>query len=69
MSLVELGHDHTGVFGTAIDLVNTPELMVADNDYAVGLLIQKIAGSIYADNTLVFVIVCKNVSHEKKGKK
>ena len=56
LSLVELGHDHTGVFGTAIDLVNTPELMEADNDYAVGLLIQKIAGSIYANNTLVFVI-------------
>jgi DNA-binding beta-propeller fold protein YncE len=56
LSLVALGHDHTGTFGTAIDLVNTPELMVADNDYAVGLLIQKIAGSIYASNTLIFVI-------------
>jgi hypothetical protein len=56
LSLVEMGHDHTGVFGTAIDLVNTPELMEADNDYAVGLLMQKIAGSIYASNTLVFVI-------------
>jgi DNA-binding beta-propeller fold protein YncE len=56
LSLVEMGHDHTGSFGTAIDLVNTPELQEADNDYAVGLLIQKIAGSIYANNTLVFVI-------------
>jgi DNA-binding beta-propeller fold protein YncE len=55
-SFVEMGHDHTGTFGTAIDLVNTPELQEADNDYAVGLLIQKIAGSIYASNTLVFVI-------------
>ena len=56
LSLVEMGHDHTGTFGTAIDLVNTPELQEADNDYAVGLLIQTIAGSIYANNTLVFVI-------------
>ncbi len=56
LSFVEMGHDHTGTFGTAIDLVNTPELQEADNDYAVGLLIQKIAGSIYASNTLVFVI-------------
>jgi arylsulfatase A-like enzyme len=30
--------------------------MVADNDYAVGLLIQKIANSRYANNTLIFVI-------------
>jgi len=56
LTLVEMGHDHTGTFGTAIDLVNTPELQEADNDYAVGLLIQKIAGSIYANNTLVFII-------------
>jgi hypothetical protein len=49
-------HDHTGNFGTAIDLVNTPELMEADNDYAVGLLVQKISQSIYAANTLIFVV-------------
>ena len=30
--------------------------MQADNDYAVGLLVQKIANSIYAQNTLIFVI-------------
>jgi DNA-binding beta-propeller fold protein YncE len=56
LSLVRLMHDHTGNFGTAIDLVNTPETQEADNDYAVGLLVQKIAGSIYANNTLIFVI-------------
>ena len=56
LSLVRLMHDHTGDFGTAIDMVNTPELMQADNDYAVGLLIQKIANSIYAQNTLIFVL-------------
>ncbi len=57
LSLVRFMHDHTGSFSTAILGVNTPELQVADNDYAVGLLIQKIAKSpIYHDNTLVFVI-------------
>jgi len=56
LSLVRLMHDHTGNFGTAIDLVNTPETQQADNDYAVGLLVQKIANSIYANNTLIFVI-------------
>lgn len=29
---------------------------MADNDYAVGLLIQKISKSVYANNTLIFVI-------------
>jgi DNA-binding beta-propeller fold protein YncE len=56
LSLVRFMHDHTGNFGTAIDLVNTPETQEADNDYAVGLLVQKIASSIYANNTLIFVI-------------
>jgi DNA-binding beta-propeller fold protein YncE len=56
LSLVRFMHDHTGNFGTAIDGVNTPELQEADNDYAVGLLVQTIANSIYANNTLIFVI-------------
>ena len=56
LSLVRFMHDHTGNFGTAIDLVNTPETQQADNDYAVGLLVQKIANSIYKNNTLIFVI-------------
>jgi hypothetical protein len=49
-------HDHTGNFSTAIDGVNTPELDQADNDYAVGLLVQQIANSQYKNNTLIFVI-------------
>jgi len=56
LTLLRLMHDHTGSFATAIDLVNTPELMQADNDYAVGLVVQKIANSIYAENTLIFVV-------------
>jgi DNA-binding beta-propeller fold protein YncE len=53
---VRFMHDHTGDFSTAIDGVNTPETQIADNDYAVGLLIEKIAKSRYASDTLVFVI-------------
>jgi len=56
LSLVRLMHDHTGNFDTAIDDVTVPEFQQADNDYAVGLLIQKIAGSQYANNTLIFII-------------
>jgi len=56
LTLVRFMNDHTGNYDTAIDGVNVPESQVADNDYAVGLLVQKIAGSIYANNTLIFVI-------------
>ena len=56
LTLVRLMHDHTGNYAAAIDGVNTPDLQVADNDYAVGSLIQKIANSPYADNTLIFVV-------------
>lgn len=54
--LVRLMHDHTGDFSTAIYHINTPERQEADNDYAVGLLVQKIAHSRYAKDTLIFVI-------------
>jgi DNA-binding beta-propeller fold protein YncE len=57
LSLVRFMHDHTGNFGTAIDGVNTPDRDVADNDYAVGLLVQKIANSpVYKNNTLIFIV-------------
>jgi DNA-binding beta-propeller fold protein YncE len=56
LSLIRMPHDHTGNFTTALAGVNTPELEVADNDYAVGLVVDKIAHSAYAGNTLVFVI-------------
>ncbi|MCM0081826.1 beta-propeller fold lactonase family protein [Geomonas sp. Red32] len=57
LSLVRFMHDHTGNFATAIDGVNTPEIQQADNDYAVGLLVEKISKSPkYKDNTLIFVI-------------
>jgi DNA-binding beta-propeller fold protein YncE len=51
-----LSHDHTGSFAQALGGVNTPELQQADNDYAVGLLVQAVANSPYASNTLIFII-------------
>jgi DNA-binding beta-propeller fold protein YncE len=51
-----LSHDHTGSFSSALGGVNTPELQQADNDYAVGLLVQTVAHSPYADNTLIIII-------------
>jgi DNA-binding beta-propeller fold protein YncE len=51
-----LSHDHTGSFGSALGGVNTPELQQADNDYAVGLLVQTVANSPYAKDTLIIII-------------
>jgi YVTN family beta-propeller protein len=56
LSFVRLPHDHFGNFNTAIDGVNTVETQMADNDYAVGLLIEKVANSPYKDSTLIFVV-------------
>jgi DNA-binding beta-propeller fold protein YncE len=54
--MVRLMEDHMGSFASAIDGVNTPEIQQADNDYAVGLLIDKVAHSRYAKDTLIFVL-------------
>ena len=56
LELVRFNHDHFGSFGSASFGVNTPELQIADDDYAVALLVDKIAHSPYASNTLIFVI-------------
>ncbi len=56
LELVRFPHDHFGTFSDAIDGVNTPELQMADNDYAVGQLVEKVAGSRYRDDTLIFVV-------------
>ena len=52
LTLLRLMHDHLGDFGEAIDGVDTPETQVADNDYAVGRVVEKISRSRYKDSTL-----------------
>jgi hypothetical protein len=58
LSLVRLMHDHTGNFNDPGGFgLGTPQRQQADNDYAVGLLVQTIANSpIYKNNTLIFII-------------
>lgn len=56
LELVRFMHDHTGNFSNAIDGVDTPPRQVADNDWATGKLIETIAHSRYARDTLVFVV-------------
>ncbi len=56
LTLLRLSHDHFGDFKEAIDGVNSVETQMADNDYAVGNVIEAIAHSKVADSTLVFII-------------
>ncbi|MFM9852212.1 MAG: bifunctional YncE family protein/alkaline phosphatase family protein [Sphingomonadaceae bacterium] len=56
LTLLRLSHDHFGSFDEAIDGVNTVETQMADNDYAVGMVLERLANSPARDSTLVFVI-------------
>ncbi len=55
LSLVRISHDHMGSFGTALGGVNTPETQQADCDLALGRLVEAVANSRYADDTLIIV--------------
>ena len=55
LSLVRISHDHMGSFGTALAGVNTPETQQADCDLALGLLVEAVANSPYAADTLIIV--------------
>lgn len=55
LSLVRFSHDHTGAFGTALAGVNTPETQQADDDFAVGRLVEAVSNSRYAADTLILV--------------
>jgi YVTN family beta-propeller protein len=56
LTLLRLPHDHFGNFATAIDGVNTPDTQMADNDYAVGRVIERVAHSRFAGRTVIFII-------------
>ncbi len=56
LTLLRLSHDHFGSFATAQDGVNTIETQMADNDYAVGLVVERIARSRFKNSTLIVSI-------------
>jgi YVTN family beta-propeller protein len=55
LSLVRVSHDHMGSFASALGGVNTPETQQADDDLAVGRLVQAVSESRYAPDTLIIV--------------
>src|SRR5205814_1834801 len=54
--LLRLPPDHTGSFAEANDGVNTVETELADNDYAVGLLVEQETASPSASDPLIGMI-------------
>jgi YVTN family beta-propeller protein len=55
LSLVRISHDHMGNFGTALGGFDTPETQMAECDLATGLIIEAVANSPYAEDTLIIV--------------
>ncbi len=62
LMMVRLHHDHFGNFGNAVAGLNTADLQMADNDYAVGLLVEKISKSPVWKETAIVVLEddCQN---------
>jgi DNA-binding beta-propeller fold protein YncE len=55
LTLFRVSHDHMGNFSSALAGVNTPETQQADDDLAVGKLVEAVAHSPYAKDTLIIV--------------
>jgi hypothetical protein len=47
---------HLRYFDRAIDAVNTPETQMADNDYALGLIIEAVANGPFGKDTLIIAV-------------
>jgi len=58
LTLLRLPNDHFGSFAAAgaNDGVNTVETQMADNDYAVGQVVETIANSPFKSDTLIFIV-------------
>src|SRR4029453_1172056 len=53
LSLGRVSLDHMGSFNTALAGVNTPETQQADDDLAVGLLVEAVSEGPFASDTLI----------------
>ncbi|MBD2447790.1 beta-propeller fold lactonase family protein [Nostoc sp. FACHB-152] len=62
LTMVRLPHDHFGDFNNAVAGLNTVPLQMADNDYAVGLLVEKISKSPVWKETAIVILEddCQN---------
>jgi len=56
LEIMSLPLDHFGSFGSNVGGLNTPSLEIADNDYALGRLVQAVSNSAYWKDTAIFVV-------------
>ncbi|CAN5711352.1 hypothetical protein BH09MYX1_BH09MYX1_02340 [soil metagenome] len=56
LSLVRLPHDHFGSFKTALAGLDSPDSQMADHDWALGRLVERIAKSPFWDDTIVVIV-------------
>ena len=56
LEIMSLPLDHFGSFGSNVGGLNTPSLEIADNDYALGRLVQAVSNSPYWKDTAIFVV-------------
>jgi DNA-binding beta-propeller fold protein YncE len=56
LMVMYLWEDHFGHFDEALDGVNTPETQMADDDYAIGMMVETVAKSPFAKDTLIITI-------------
>jgi YVTN family beta-propeller protein len=55
LEVMTVPHDHFGDFKTALAGLRTPELQFADNDFALGRIVQAVSHSRYWNDTEIFI--------------
>src|ERR1700722_10505849 len=56
LELVRLPHDHLGKFMSALDGVSTPDTQLADHDYAIGRLVERVSHSRFWEETVIIAL-------------
>jgi DNA-binding beta-propeller fold protein YncE len=55
LTTLRISHDHMGSFAAALGGVNTPETQQADCDYATGRIVEAVANSPFAKDTVIII--------------
>jgi YVTN family beta-propeller protein len=56
LMVMTIPHDHTGSFSTALAGLNTPQLELADHDYAIGELVETLSHSKFWGSTAIVML-------------
>jgi YVTN family beta-propeller protein len=56
LMVMTIPHDHTGSFGTAMAGLGTPQLELADHDYAIGQLVEAVSHSKFWASTAIVML-------------